>query len=111
MKKEVIEEQPKLEVTDDIKIVDKTEKNVYLPYNTREERMDAIAEINMLTGMVNASYFYLHFSNSVMKGNKVIEEGKITKSTQISLFGDQQINSFAQRISEINNRLVAESKV
>ncbi len=95
----------KLEVAENAETVKIEEKVVYEPYVDNESRSLAIHEVEMLCNMINAHYYYIHTD----AGNHGKQEPKLTKSTAISVFSGQQIDSFTQRIAEINNRLVQKS--
>lgn len=109
-----IENKEQVRQTEENLIVEEqpiAKKIVYEPYKSDIERAMAIAEANLLCNMINTSYFYLHFSNPVVnKKGDVIEQGKITKSTQISCFEGKELQSMINRVAEINNRLMADIK-
>lgn len=105
------ENKEKLEVSEDAETVKVAEKEVYLPYLNPEQKMEAIAEANLLCNMINSHYFFIHGSPEKRnKRGELIEESRITKSTAISAFEGSQITSFVHRLVEINNKLVAKVK-
>lgn len=92
-----------MEDTPEIEQEQKKEEVVYQPFNTKEERMGAMTEIQSLSAMINSHFYYPHFDN----GNNGKQQPKLTKSTALSVFSQREIDVMVDKMRELYNRLNA----
>ncbi len=97
-------EENKVEVAVEETVESNTEslpkKEVTLITNP-QERLEALQEISVLSGLINTHYFMPKWD----QGNRGTQEKKIVSAVQLNFFGANELNAWGKRITDLTERL------
>lgn len=96
-------EENKVEISEEkgVENVESSTKKEVTLITDPQERLEALQEISVLSGLINTHYFMPKWD----QGNRGTQEKKIVSAVQLNFFGANEMNTWGKRITDLTERL------